>query len=230
MKKNFLKIITVVLSLVMLVSLLPVGAFGYSTGVIVKEDLYDTLKDITQDTLNKFGDINNDGKITVADVVLILKRIAYEERTDSFLDEDHDINIDGQITVLDAIKLLHVCANSDNVFKVDVKLSVGQEYKTYWMYKKGNLSWSCEAAPSDSVYEVTPTDGVQEVTPTDGICVEKELDKAIPPDYPPAYEDIMYRYILTPKSAGTYIFDFKFKNSETNIVEKEVIYTLTVTK
>ncbi len=201
MKKTLLKSVTAILSLVMLVSLIPLNATAY----------YYT--DIPEKNLNALGNVDKRlSDITVSDAKAVLSYIASVKELDEEQKYAADVNMDGKINTLDAKQILKYCAELD-VFRVNLELTVGQEYTldpglsiTYHAWKP-TLTWD-------------PYTG-------SGIEIEESHDSPEPEDIVGG-AGLQYFKIIA-KAPGTYDLDLKyvvvFDQSQ---VEKEIIFTITV--
>lgn len=72
------------------------------------------------------GDVNNDGKVSVTDVVTIISYILGNENT-NFVRAAADLNGDGSITVADAVRVINLILNDDSYSKPNNLFEVEEE-------------------------------------------------------------------------------------------------------
>lgn len=194
MKKTAMKIISTLLCLISIFSL----SFSVANA--------SSATDETQ--LNNLGDVNIDGSVTAADARLALRSSANLEKLDKIQTFLADVNKDGKVTAADARQILRVSAKLD-VFRVNVKLEVGQEYVV------------------DSVYVIGSYGVFYTVSPETGLDVTETIEEL--PHGTPEGEAAEQIYTFTAKESGMYEADFKFAQfGDQQNVRNEIVFTFTV--
>lgn len=99
----------------------------------------------------QLGDVNKDNLVNALDALLVLKSSAKICELDDYQKNVADVNKDGITNTDDALQILKVAAKLD-VYKINVNLSVNQEYTIDRIFDSGKFVWSYEVVKGKGIF------------------------------------------------------------------------------
>ena len=153
-----------------------------------------------------WGDVNADNKANSADARLVLRAVAKLDELTEMQRIIADVNRDGKVNTSDARQLLRVSAKID-VFRIEVKLGVGEKYVVDSIYGRGSYMWTVTSSAGLDVDEV-----IKELPPSDSIGEWAEQV-----------------YTFSAKTPGIYTANFKLHQiGDKSDIYEERVYTFIV--
>ena len=210
--KSIKRMLSVLLSVIIVVSCVPVLASAYNKGADapVWWDFIPGLTDILpfQRYTFRLGDTNGDGKVTAADARICLRASAHLEKIGSENVEDGtadlkrvlaaDYNCDGKITASDARSILRVSAKLEKMPEMTINTEVNTEFNVVGLRAEygEDYAWHAECANGKDVLKELIDD------PAD-VGVEGPTG---------------YWYQLNASEPGEYTVNFEFRSKTDNSV------------
>lgn len=200
----FCFILCVIIMSLCIISVLASDAEKHSTGLIpyMWEDIINNEYTFSDVTINRKGDINQDGCVSGVDALICLRAVAGFKQNFDFMQESAlDINGKDGVTAVDARIILQMVVGTKTVDTV-VETITGDGFVIGPLqYSEGTAYyWQCEVDK-------------------DGLTIlERDFD-----DSPPnAIGGLVRKYfVITPEAKGTYTINFKLANvNQTEIIDE----------